>query len=110
MFDSRETPTDTETPTAGAQGFIVSVAIVETPPEGATVTNYNDSELQGDTAVKRLVRDAYEADQIRRDITEHEYDTIETELEDVPRFDGGEFGYYIEYRGEIIRVWTLVEE
>jgi hypothetical protein len=86
------------------------MTIVETPPDGATVTNYNDSELQGDTTVKRLVREAYEAEQIRRDITEQEYGTIESELADIPRYDGGEFGYYVEYRGEIIRVWTLVEE
>lgn len=110
IFGSQDTPTDTETPTAGAQGFIVSVAIVETPPDGAHVTNYNDSELQGDTTVKRLVREAYEAEQIRRDITGQEYDTIESELADVSRYDGGEFGYYIEYRGEVIRVRTLVEE
>jgi len=87
------TPTDTETPTAEVQGFIVSVAIVETPPDGATTTNYNDSQLDGDTTIKRLVAEAYGRGTIWRDITEQKYDTIESELADVPRFDGGEFGY-----------------
>lgn len=101
-----ETRTPTETPnrTLADYGYVVSCDIVESPPEDANVTAYNSSLLVGDTRVKRLLNETYDTESVWQDIDEEAFDALRTELSDLPRFDGDAFGYYIQYRGTIIRI------
>jgi hypothetical protein len=97
-----ESPTETS-------GYLVITATVDSVPDGAGIS-YNNSTLSGDSLLKGIIEDTYEQEGLTRDLAESEHDRLQSELSDVPRYDGDEFGYYFEYRNTTIRVRVVVEE
>lgn len=94
----------------GETTYVLLTSTAEAPPENATVVGYNDSRLDGDDLVKEYVERTVEEGGLSERFEGERHEELEAELSDLPRYDGAEFGYYVSYRGETVRLRLVVEE
>lgn len=104
------TPSPTQTTAGGETTYVLFTSTVDESPENATVVAYNDSRLDGDDLVKEYVERTVEDGGLSERFEGERHDELEAELADLPRHDGAEFGYYVSYRGETVRLRLVVEE
>lgn len=104
------TPAEVNTTSGEGTGYLLFTAISDAPPENATVVSYNDSRLDGDGLVKRYVERTVANGGETYKFGKDRYDAVKAELSDLPRHDGVDFGYYVRYRGETVRLRLAVEE
>jgi hypothetical protein len=105
-----DTASPTQTTDGGETTYVLFTSTAEAPPENATVVRYNDSRLDGDELVKQYVERTVDEGGVSERFGKERHAELEAELSDLPRHDGSGFGYYVSYRGEIVRLRLIVEE
>ncbi len=103
----------TESPTSSDSEettYVVFTEKLSDAPDGVTVVEYNNTSLQDANLTKKYIVSTYKDGGLTERIGEAKRAQLDTELRDVPRNEGADFGYYFEYRESIIRVYIGVEE
>lgn len=94
----------TQTTNSGGKLLAYSVS---TPPENVTVVNYTNTAIGNSTVLTKALRQAVEDGDAALNLEPSELKSVDKTLEDVPRYDGAEFGYYIRYDETIVQVRTV---
>jgi hypothetical protein len=106
-----ESPTRTPTPSGdGERTYVVFTEKLPDAPDSVTVVGFNNSSLRGDEMTKEYIVKTYEEGGLTERVDGRTWTQLEAELQDVPRTEGTNFGYYFEYRGESIHLYIGVEE
>lgn len=93
----------TTEPTVVGGGKLLAYT-ASTPPENATVVNYTESRLGNATILTEVLGEAVRDGDAAVDVTRSELEPVDDALEDVPRHDGSEFGYYVRYDGTVVQL------
>jgi hypothetical protein len=104
-------PAPTLTQTGAPTEYVLFTERVETAPEGATVVTLTSSRLDGDRVLKRIVRTAASEGGDTRNLHERIHERLSEQLRDLPAYDGPRgAAYYLQHRGQIVRLSIGVEE
>jgi len=104
-------PTESPTPSDSEETtYVVFTEKLSEAPDGVTVVEYNNTSLQEADLIKSYISETYNDSGLTERIGEEKKAKLDTELRDVPRNEGADFGYYFEYRESIIRVYIGIEE
>jgi len=68
--------------------------------------NYTDSRVGNATVLTKVLRQAAENGDAASNLNSSEKRAVDEALKNVPRYDNGEFGYYIRYNATVVQVQT----
>jgi hypothetical protein len=107
-----QSPTDRLVLTqTGEETRLVLYALrTEDVPDGAPVIPLSNESLDGDRVLKRVVRDVVRNGSEVRTLHERIHQRLEPQLEDLPRHDGQDAGYYFRYDDRIVHVYVVVRD
>lgn len=94
----KPTEISSTTTTPEPAGF-VSVKVVETAPDNATVISINNSSLTGIEPVQTLVRS--DRENVAHQLPKSELERVLREMPDMYRYGGDQFGWYITHQNEL---------
>ncbi|WP_139246712.1 hypothetical protein [Halogranum amylolyticum] len=61
------------------------------------------------TIIQETLEEAAMSSNVTKNLESREYCQVRDDLAELPEHDGQEFGYYIQYHGDIIRLQLAVE-
>jgi hypothetical protein len=98
------------TPTIGGGDVYATPVVVA--PSNATTVSFNESAVAEGEVLRRLLDDAIAENGTVESLERESVLDVRDALDDLPHFDGddGEFGYYVRYRGTVLRVRLLLHE
>ena len=88
---------------------LLFASVVDEPPANATVINSTNDQIVDQPIIQETLEEAAMSGNVTKDLKPREYCQVRDALAELPEHDGQEFGYYIQYQGDLIRLQLAVE-
>lgn len=103
------TPTGTDTPRKEDRTYVIFTEIPDEVPADAPIVKLSESGLTADSRVRALVEGTMRSSAVTKSVDYGQYESIQAELSDMPKYTGDKFGYYFSQDDEVVRLYIAVQ-